>query len=323
MALYVAGIKPGDKVLVPTITFAATINAIKTVGARPVFMDCNEYLNIDVKKVGEWLESNTAQAIMPVHVFGSLCDMGTVMALAQQHNLKVIEDAAEALGAQYTQGPYQGRYGGSIGDFGVFSFAFNKMITSGNGGAIITNDQKAAEKIKYLITQAKDDPVNYVHHEVGCNLGMSNILAALGLSQIEQLDEFLSRKKQNYEKYQELFEPIDGVSLIEIPNNTESNYWFYGLRVNPDIYGRTRDELIKILEAYSVQCRPLWFPNHWQKHNLSEEHYRIDNAIGLWQQTLNIPCSSTLTEENIAYIVNIIDNHSNQRPKSKIECQMA
>lgn len=218
LALRHFGIGEGDIVLVPTLTFIATINAVMYEKSVPVFFDCDEHLCMDMNQVRAYLDCDcrkTAEgtyekksgqrvkAILPVHVFGDLCDMELVMELAEEYNLTVIEDATEALGSRIKKGKYAGKMAGTIGNAGVYSFNGNKIITTGGGGMVVSDDPVTIEHIRYLSQQAKDDTFYFVHNEVGYNYRMTNIQAALGLGQLERLDEFIEVKKANYELYQD------------------------------------------------------------------------------------------------------------------------
>ena len=206
IALKLCGVSQHDEVIVPTLTFIAPVNAVTYLGAEPIFMDCDDFMNIDPVKLREFctkectLTKNglknkstgrTIKALVPVHVFGNPCDMQEIMKIARQYQLKVIEDATESLGACYSSGIYKNKFTGTIGDIGVFSFNGNKIITTGGGGMIVTGNKAIAQKARYLVEQAKDDPVNYIHHEIGYNYRLTNIQAAMGLAQLKQLKKFI------------------------------------------------------------------------------------------------------------------------------------
>ena len=204
---------PGDMVIVPTLTFIAAVNPVRYQFAEPVFMDCDDSLCMDPVKLKKFCDTECelqddkcihkasgkqVKAVVVVHVFGNLADMESIMEIAEQYHLKVIEDATEALGTHYTQGKYNGKYAGTIGDFGAYSFNGNKIITTGGGGAVTGRNAAEVEHIRYLSTQAKDDVHYYIHHEIGYNYRMTNVQAAIGVAQLEELDEFIKRKNNNY-----------------------------------------------------------------------------------------------------------------------------
>lgn len=321
IALKVLEIGRGDEILVPTMTFIAPVNAVRYSGAEPVFMDCDGHLNINTEKMRLFCEEECSltkaglknkksgkivKAIMPVHVFGNPCDMEDVMDIAKKYGLKVIEDAAESLGSSYTKGAYKGRETGAIGDIGIYSFNGNKIVTAGGGGMIVTNKRELSEKARYLINQAKDDPVRYLHDEIGYNYRLSNLQAALGVAQIEKLPEFIRAKKRNYGLYKERLSGIRGIELMGIPEGTKPNHWFYSLIVDKSGYGMDREALMEALGRAGIQTRPVWHLNHMQKPYLKNRAYRIENALWFWKRILNIPCGSGLTAGEIGNVVSNI-----------------
>lgn len=314
VALQLCGVEPGDEVIVPTLTFIAPVNAVRYLGAEPVFMDCDDYMNLDPVKTGEFLSASCrkttkglvnkktgrrVRAMLPVHIFGNPCDMEALMALARRYGIKVVEDATESLGSRYTAGKYKGRHTGTIGDFGVFSFNGNKVVTTGNGGMIVTADKKLADKARYLTTQAKDDSVRYVHHEVGYNFRLSNLQAALGVSQLEELPAFLKTKKANYGVYRGALAGIPGLELLGVPAGTSPNYWFYSLLVDKKLFGADREKLMAALAGAGIQTRPVWQLNHLQKPYRKNLAYKIDRASWYRERVLNLPCSSSLKKADV------------------------
>lgn len=327
VSMLLAGVKAGDEVIVPTLTFIAPVNAVRYVQAEPVFMDCDEYMNIDAGKVSDFCNNEcemTAKglinkrsgrlikAIVPVHIFGNPCDMERITAVAGKYNIKVIEDATESIGAYYTAGSYINRQTGSIGDFGVFSFNGNKIITTGGGGMLVTKDEAMAEKARYLTTQAKDDPVRYIHNEIGYNYRLTNIQAALGVAQLERLHAFIKCKKKNYELYSKEMDGIKGIHLFPPPGYARSNYWFYSISVNEEEYGMDREKLMQHLLQEGIQTRPVWYLNHLQKPYQGNQSYKIERALWYWKNVFNIPCSSNLTGDAIRRVVTAIQRLQRQ-----------
>lgn len=321
VALQLAGVQAGDEVIVPTLTFIAPINAVRYLNAEPVFMDCDDFMNIDPVKTAEFLETRCrktpkgtinittgrrVKAVLPVHIFGNPCDMAAIMPLARKYGLKVIEDATESLGAYYTTGKYKGKHTGTIGDFGVYSFNGNKIITTGSGGMLVTPDKKMAEKAKYLTTQAKDDAVRYVHNEVGYNFRLTNIQAALGVAQLEQLPAFIRRKKANYCAYKKLLSGLPGVELLGVPAGTEPNYWFYSLLVDKSVFGLDREGLMNSLSKAGIQSRPVWYLNHLQRPYKSSQVFKIRRAQWFIDRVLNVPCSTGLTDKQVSRVVEVV-----------------
>jgi perosamine synthetase len=323
LSLIVAGVKPGDEVIVPTLTFIAPVNTIKYVGAQPVFMDCDEYYNIDVERTIEFIREQTVlenrssynkasgrriSAIIPVHIFGNAVRMEELASVCRERNIKIIEDATESLGTYYTDGKYRGRYTGTVSDMGCLSFNGNKIITTGGGGMILTDSEEYAERLRYLSTQAKNDHLRYIHNAIGYNYRLTNIQAAMGVAQLEMLPQFIERKEKNYRLYREHMEKIDGLHLAEVPDYAQQNYWFYSLQIDEKKYGRDRDELMDYLSLHKIQTRPVWELNHRQKMYRDCQNYKIGKAEKLWKITLNIPCSVNLDRESIDFFINRLEN---------------
>ncbi len=323
ISLIVSGVQPGDEVLVPTLTFISPVNTIRYTGSEPVFFDADEYYNIDVEKLSDFIKQETEfrngnsynkttgrriAAIIPVHVFGNAVNLEPAAPLLKERNITIIEDATESLGTRYTQGTYNGKHTGTVGDLGCISFNGNKIITTGGGGAIITDNDDLAEKARHLTTQAKDDDVYYIHNEVGYNYRLTNLQAALGVAQLEQLPRFLGAKKQNFNLYKSRLSGIDGLALAESPCYAGNNHWMYPLQIDNTVYGRTRDELIKHLANNNMQSRPVWQLNHLQKPFAGCQSYRIDNAHTLLEKTVNLPCSVNLTERDIDTVIGALQN---------------
>lgn len=319
ISLLLAGIKANDEVIVPALTFIAPVNAVKYLNAEPVFMDCDDYMNIDPEKTEAFCKyeceitdrglrnkksGRIIKAIIPVHIFGNPCNMVQIIETAKKYNVKVIEDATESLGSHYTEGIYKNKFTGTIGDIGVYSFNGNKIITTGGGGMIITDNEELARKAKYFTTQAKDDAVNFIHNEIGYNFRLTNIQAAIGVAQLEQLNNFIQIKKKNYELYKEEFKNIKELEIIGIPEGTNSNYWFYSLIIHRE--KRVKNELITKLNDRGIQTRPLWYLNHMQKPYINNQHYKIEKALWFWERVLNLPCSSNLTEKEVKLVTETI-----------------
>ncbi|MBU1065822.1 LegC family aminotransferase, partial [bacterium] len=252
IALKIIGVTSDDEVIVPTLTFISPINAVKYVNASPIFMDCDEYYTIDCEKTIEFILTETEfkngasynkysgkriPAIIIVHVFGNAVNVFELLSICRERNIRVVEDSAESIGSYYIQEPLLNKYTGTIGDIGCYSFNGNKIITCGGGGMIVTNDEEYGRKARYLTTQAKDDEVRYIHHEVGYNYRLTNIQAALGVAQLEQLQKYITIKKTNYLLYKNQIDNIEGLSLAEVPQFANSNYWLYCLRIDQEEYG--------------------------------------------------------------------------------------
>ena len=315
LSLVEANVKPGDVVIVPPLTFIAAVNPVKYQFATPVFIDCDDSFCMDPVKLKQFCaeecefdgyvlkyNKKIVKAIVVVHVFGNMADMVSIMSIAKEYNLKVIEDATEALGTYYTNGELKGKYAGTIGDFGAFSFNGNKIITTGGGGAVTANKSEVVDHIRYLSTQAKNDSHYYIHNEVGYNYRMTNLQAALGVAQMEELPEFIRRKKLNYDLYCKLFEDFELGKMIGYRDGTSSNMWFYSLEINRDKIKATMREIITSLEERGVQTRAIWGLVNEQVPYQGETAYKIEKATYYANRILNIPSSTQITKNEIGYV---------------------
>lgn len=320
IALLLAGVNRHDAVIVPTLTFIASVNPIHYIGAEPIFVDCDDSLCIDPLKLRQFCETECyfenstlvcrvsgkkIKALVVVHVFGNIADMEQILDITQKYNITVIEDAAEAIGTRYDTGNYKGKYAGTLGNIGVFSFNGNKIITTGGGGMIIAQENSYLRKAKHLTTQAKTDEVYYTHDEIGFNYRLTNIQAALGLAQIEKLEDFIVLKKLNYGRYFEMISEIKGLSLLPFRNGTRPNYWFYSLLISDD-YPFSRDELIRRFAENNIQTRPIWNLAHEQSFNTGYLVYNITRARYYWERIINLPCSTNLNNKEIERVVDCL-----------------
>lgn len=310
LALLTCGVEACDEVIVPTLTFIAAVNPVKYIGAEPIFMDCDDSLTMDSVKLREFCEKECnfvdnvlinkktqkrIKAIIVVHVFGNMADMNAIMEVAIKYNLKVIEDATEALGSFYTKGIYKGCYAGTIGDFGVYSFNGNKIITTGGGGMIVSKSKEYLDKCRYLSTQAKNDTLYFIHEEIGYNYRMTNLQAALGLAQLEQLESFINIKRDNYLEYQN-----QGLKLLDFKDDIRPNYWFYSYLTD------SRDKLLNYLDEHRIQTRPIWKLIHTLKPYEGAQSYKIEKALYYYEHVLNLPCSTNLLREDVDIVVSSI-----------------
>lgn len=316
LSLVEAGVTPGDVVLVPPLTFIAAVNPVKYQFATPVFIDCDDSFCMDPIKLREFCENEcvfennvltykdqVVKAIVVVHVFGNMADMVTIMNIAKKFNLKVIEDSTEALGTHYTEGKLKGKFAGTIGDFGAYSFNGNKIITTGGGGAVTANKPEVVNHLRYLSTQAKNDVHYYIHNEVGYNYRMTNLQAALGVAQMEELPEFIRRKNANYELYKELFNGFELGKLIGFREGTHSNKWFYSLEIDKNKVHASMRDIITALEEKGVQTRAIWGLINEQLPYINEVTYKLEKAPYYAERILNFPSSTQITYEEIEYVV--------------------
>ncbi|OOO00321.1 MAG: aminotransferase DegT [Epulopiscium sp. Nele67-Bin004] len=309
LVLLEAGVTAADEVIVPALTFIAAVNPVRYVGASPVFMDCDDTLCMDMDKLQKFIDTSCEmkqgnlynkttnkriKAVIVVHVFGNLADMNKLVLIGKKYNLVIIEDATEALGTYYV-GNGKKIFAGTIGDFGVFSFNGNKIITTGGGGMIV--GKSGLDHIKYLSTQAKDDELYYTHDEIGYNYRMTNVQAGIGLAQLEQLETFIKTKQNNYELYKQLFEHTK-IKLQSFRDDIRPNYWFYSLQLE----NQNISDTIKQLEANNIQTRPIWGLICDQKPYKQFQTFEVEKARQYQQSIINIPCSSNLTGEDVKYV---------------------
>lgn len=316
LSLIEAGVKPGDVVIVSPLTFIAAVNPVKYQFATPVFIDCDDSFCLDPDKLcsfceeecewdGEKLNYKGAlvKVLVVVHVFGNMADMEAIMGIAKKYNIKVVEDATEALGTKYTVGKYKDKYAGTIGDFGCYSFNGNKIITTGGGGAVTSNNSEVVNHLRFLSTQAKTDAHYYIHNEIGYNYRMTNLQAALGVAQMEELPEFIKRKQKNYDLYKGLFSGFEYGKLMPFREGTDSNKWFYSLCIDRDYIKATMKDIIIALREKGVETRPIWGLINEQKPYEDDVTYKLEKAPYYASRILNIPSTTQITEEEIQYVV--------------------
>ena len=319
LALKYFDVTEHDIVIVPTLTFIAAVNPVKYEKAQPIFMDCDESLCMDPIKLRKFLEEECSRengtviynkngkvvkAIVVVHIFGNMADMENIMDIATEYEIPVIEDATEALGTYYIEGRYKGKYAGTIGDIGVYSFNGNKIITTGGGGMIVSNDLKKLEKVRYWSTQSKDDAIYFIHNDIGYNYRMTNVQAAIGIAQLERLEEFIEVKKRNYLHYRDAINKMEGVSLLEFRSDIRSNYWFYSLLI--DIEKFYRDVVINTFSENKIQTRPIWGLVSEQLPYVNDYKYDVSCAKYYYSRIINLPCSTNLELEDVDRVIDVL-----------------
>ena len=271
-------------------------------------MDCDDYLCIDPVKVKEFLQTNCeivdgktinkttgaqVKAIMAVHVFGNLCQMEQLMDIAKEYNLILIEDATEALGTYVTEGRYAGKFAGTIGDVGCYSFNGNKIITTGGGGMLVSNHDDWAQHAKHLSTQAKSDEVRFYHDEIGYNYRMTNLQAALGVAQMECLEKFISVKERNYDYYVEAIHGKNGLEILPFRADIRSNKWFYSVLLKET--NLSTDDILAGMSADKIQTRPIWALISDLEPYKDCQRTDLSNANYYFKRVVNIPCTTNLT----------------------------
>lgn len=304
VALIVAGVRPDDEVLVSDLTFIAPINAIAYVGAHPVLIDADEatwqmdpsqvrrYLTEGCTWDGRELRSKETgrrvSAIVPVHILGHPVDLDPILELAREFGLVVIEDATESLGAHY-----RGRKVGTLGDVACFSFNGNKLLTTGGGGMLVTKNPAWARRAKHLTTQAKQDPLEFVHDEIGFNYRLTNVQAAIGVAQLERIEAYLATKRKIATAYDGFLGAIRRMARAEW---AQPCWWLYTARFPGTIDSR---ELLRALEARRIQTRPLWQPIHLSPAYPGLRRYRCPVAESLYGSCLSLPCSVGLQDSQL------------------------
>jgi perosamine synthetase len=318
-ALLAVGVKPNDEVLVSALTFIAPANAVRYIGAWPVFVDAEpKYWQMDPEKYADFIEDKCSwikgelrnkatgrrvRAILPVHILGHPVNMDPILEIAKKYELPVIEDAAESLGAKYRDCEV-----GALGDIGCFSFNGNKIITTGGGGMIVTDDGAMAQKCKYLTTQAKDDPVEYIHHHVGYNYRLSNVQAAMGCAQLEKLDEYTITKRRIAKDYSNALKNIPGITPMPEAPWAYSAFWLYTILVDNQYGCGDSRLLLKRLKEKDIETRPLWQPLH--RNPVYRDSQTTDCSVSeqLFQQALSLPSSVGLSQQSQDYVISQIEN---------------
>jgi perosamine synthetase len=324
LALRVAGVQTDDEVVTSALTFIAPANAIRYVGAWPVFVDAEpQYWQMDVGRVAAFLQRDCrrdggiirnvrtgrrVRAILPVHILGHPVDMGPLLVLAREYGLVVIEDATESLGAQYN-----GRPVGQLGDVACFSFNGNKLVTTGGGGMLVTDREDWARRARYLSTQAKDDAVEYIHQEIGYNYRLTNVQAAIGVAQLERLAERVAVKRAIARRYDAALSAVPGIRRMRQAPWAESVYWMYTIRVDVAAFGMGSRELMRHLAQRGIQTRPLWQPLHLSPAHRWAQAEGGAEAARLNREALSLPCSVGLSEEQQTRVIQDIVHLAGRR----------
>lgn len=313
ISLQIAGVKADDYVILPNITFIASANSIRYCNANPLLIDVfTDTWQLDVVLLEKFLGEHTytkdnecflkenhrrIKAIMPVHVLGNMCEMKKLQEIAQKYHLSVVEDATEALGSYQND-----KHAGTFGDFGCFSFNGNKIMTTGGGGMIVTDNETFAKRAKHLTTQAKSDSFEYIHDEIGYNYRMVNLLAAMGVAQLEQMPQFLLRKAQINTFYREQFKDLP-ISFQENTANTTPNHWLF------TICAENQKELIKHLTENQIQVRPFWLPMNLLAMFKDDLYATEDNnSFKVYEKSVSLPCSTGITDVELKKVAQCVRN---------------
>ncbi len=303
LALLGLGVRPGDTVLVPTLTFVASASAVVYTRADPAFIDVGEDGNLEPEAVDMAVrtlrrEGRNVAAVMSVDLLGRCADYDGLEAVCRALEVPLLEDAAEALGASY-QGDGRTEPAGSFGDAAALSFNGNKIMTTSGGGMLLTNDRDLADHARFLSTQAREAVAHYEHHEVGYNYRMSNVLAALGRAQLGRLDAMLARRKNIRRRYADLVSQWPGVEVFQSSEPGNDNCWLTALVIDPDVARVTRDQVLAGLEARDIEARPLWKPMHLQPVFQHARHFSLGHSEVLFERGVTLPSGSVHADETI------------------------
>lgn len=301
LALKAAGVGEGDIVFCPTLTFSATANPIIYQNATPVFIDSDyETWNMDPKALEVAFEKygDKVKAVLVVHLYGLSADMDKIMEICSRYNVTVIEDAAESLGAYY-----KGKHTGTFGEFGVFSFNGNKIITTSGGGMLVSNDEEKIKKVKFWSTQSRDAARHYQHSELGFNYRMSNVVAGIGRGQLKVLDQRVAKKKYIFEYYKRELGQLEGVKFMPINDWDEPNYWLSVMTLE----GTVRPlDVMEALEKENIESRPVWKPMHMQPFFSEYDYIGSDVSEKLFENGVCLPSDTKMTDEDLDRICGIV-----------------
>ena len=309
LALVQLGVGPGDEAICQSFTFAASANPIKYLGATPVFIDSEtDTWNMSPKYLREAIEDRIAKTgkkpkvIIPVHLYGMPAKMDEIIAIANEFDIPVLEDAAEALGSEY-----KGKRCGSFGEFACLSFNGNKMITTSGGGALVCSTEEEAKRTMFFATQARDDAPHYQHSEIGYNYRMSNICAGIGRGQMMVLDEHVARRRAIHDMYKKELSGITGISVFDNPSSDfNSNHWLTCIIVDPKVAGFSREGIRLKMETENIETRPLWKPMHTQPVFEGTPFYGDGTSEALFEKGLCLPSGSSLSDEDVGRVINVI-----------------
>lgn len=301
MALKACGVGEGDIVLCPTLTFSASANPIMYQKATPVFIDSDyKTWNMDPDALSEALEKygERVKAVIVVHLYGFSADMDKIMAVCNQYNVPVIEDAAESLG-----GYYKGQHTGTFGRYGIFSFNGNKIITTSGGGMLVSNDEERIAKVRFWATQSRDTAKHYQHSELGFNYRMSNVVAGIGRGQLKVLEQRVAKKKYIYDYYNKELGNLDGIEFMPVNDWDEPNYWLSAMTLNGSV--RPKD-VMDALEKENIESRPVWKPMHMQPYFEKFDYVGGDVSGKLFENGVCLPSDTKMTDEDFERICWVI-----------------
>lgn len=309
LGLVMLGVERNDEVICQSFTFSASANPITYQGAKPVFIDSEpDTWNMDPSLLREAIEDRIQKtgrkpkAIIPVHLYGMPAKMDEITAIAQEYEIPILEDAAEAIGSEY-----KGKKCGTLGAYGALSFNGNKMITTSGGGALICPDREAADRVTFYATQAREQAPHYQHEKIGYNYRLSNICAGIGRGQMQVLDEHIARRRAIHSLYSQGLESIPGIEVQQnLSTHFNSNFWLTTILIDPKQTGFDREQLRLRLEEENIESRPLWKPMHLQPVFASYPYYGGSVAERLFERGLCLPSGSALSDNDIARVIEVI-----------------
>lgn len=309
LGLVMLGVERDDEVICQSFTFSASANPITYQGAKPVFVDSEpDTWNMDPALLREAIEDRIQKtgrkpkAIIPVHLYGMPAKMDEIIAIAQEYEIPILEDAAEAIGSEY-----KGKKCGTLGTYGALSFNGNKMITTSGGGALICPDREAANRVTFYATQAREQAPHYQHEKIGYNYRLSNICAGIGRGQMQVLDEHIARRRAIHSLYNQGLESIPGIEVQQNPStHFKSNFWLTSILIDPKQTGFDREQLRLRLEEENIESRPLWKPMHLQPVFAACPYYGGSVAEGLFERGLCLPSGSGLSDDEISRVIGVI-----------------
>ena len=318
LALKLAGVRPGDRVFVSTLTFAGGVHPILYEGASPVFVDSEEASwNMDPALLAEGLDEaarrgERPRAVVVAHLYGQSANLDPILDACRRHGVALVEDAAEALGATY-----RGASPGTFGRAGIYSFNGNKIITTSGGGMLVTADAAAAARARHWASQARDPAPHYEHSELGYNYRMSNVLAALGRAQLRALEDRVRRRRANFEFYRRALGDLEGISFMPEAPQGRSTRWLTAIEIDPEAFGATREDVRLALERANIEARPVWKPMHLQP--LYAGFPRIGGRVAerLFERGLCLPSGSRMTDEDRARVVEAVRSCRGMRCASR------
>lgn len=300
MALKAAGVGSGDIVFCPSLTFSATANPIIYQNAIPVFIDCDlKTWNMSPVALEEAFKKYAPKAVILVHLYGMTADIDRILGLCKKNNVPLIEDAAESLGTLY-----KGQYTGTFGDYGIFSFNGNKIITTSGGGMLVSNNEERIAKVRFWATQARDSARHYQHSELGFNYRMSNVVAGIGRGQLKVLEQRIDKKKEIYEFYKRELGVLEGVEMMPINEWNEPNYWLSCLTLN----GKVRPiDIMEALEDKNIESRPTWKPLHMQPFYENYDFIGEGVSVKVFENGICLPCDTKIGDEELNQVVKILE----------------